>query len=106
MKEKHAIETYDNIRIDTRIILDKKAVKHFAINVAIIREDGKTEDVFRVDTAHEGLHEMKFWISSEPKYLEKTKKEDYTHDLNQWVQIVDENFRTWVKTYKERKGLL
>lgn len=97
------IEIHDDIRIDTRIILDKKIVKHFAINVAIIRENGNAEDVFRVDTAHRGLHEMRFWISPEPKYLEKNKKKNYKNDFDEWVKTVDESFRIWVKTYKEKR---
>lgn len=100
------IEVHDDVRIDTRIILDKKVVKHFAINVAIIRENGYMEDVFRVDTAHRGLHKMRFWISPEPEYTEKIRKENYTNDFNEWIKIVDENVRTWVKAYKQRKGLV
>lgn len=100
------IEIHGDVRIDTRIILDKKIVKHFAINVAIVRENGDTEDVFRVDTAHKGLHKMKFWISPEPEYIEKSRKGNYTNDFNEWLKVVDENFRTWVKTYKQKKGIL
>ena len=100
------IEIHGDIRIDTRIILDRKIIKHFAINVSIIRENGDTEDIFRVDTAHKGLHKMRFWISTEPEYMEKIRKEDYANDFNEWAKTVDESFITWVKTYKQKKGLL
>jgi len=105
MKEKHIIEIHSDVRIDTRMIIDRKIIRHFAINVAIIQENGDTEDVFRVDTAHKGLHKMRFWISAEPEYIEKTRKENYTNDFNEWAKIVDENFASWAKTYKRKKGL-
>ena len=100
------IEVHGDVRIDTRILLERKIIRHFAINVAIIRENGDTEDVFRVDTAHKGLHKMRFWISIEPEYLEKARKENYNNEFNEWTKNVDENFVSWVKTYKQTKELL
>src|SRR3989344_2937581 len=105
MREKHFTEIKDDIRIDYRFIIEKGKIKHFSINVSILKEN-KSEDVFRVDTAHKGLHVQKFWISPKPKYLENKRKENYNSEFNYWRKEVKENFERWAKIYiKKKEGL-
>lgn len=102
-KEKHYTHIDNGARIDFRLVIEKGKVVHFSINIAIITESGM-EDVYRVDTAHKGLHEQRFWISSKPKYSEKTRKTDYTQDFNEKKREALENFARWVKLYKNKSG--
>ncbi len=102
-KEKHFTRIIDDIRIDFRFEIEDGRIRHFCINVCLIEKEG-TEDVFRVDTAHKGLHVQKFWISNEPKYLENKRKDEYNPEFNYWKREVLENFENWVKLYKDKKG--
>ncbi|MBI4170309.1 MAG: hypothetical protein HY514_01335 [Candidatus Aenigmarchaeota archaeon] len=101
-KEKHYSLIKNDIRIDVRFIKEKKRIVHFAINVALLI-DGKAEDVFRIDTAHKGLHVMRFWISTKLKYLENKRKDDYRYEFNKWKKEVIENFEKWAEIYRRTK---
>ena len=100
-KEKHFTRIIDDIRIDFRFEIQKGKIGHFCINVCLIGKE-RAEDVFRVDTAHKGLHIQKFWISNKPKYLERQRKENYNTEFNYWKREVLENFERWVRSYKKR----
>lgn len=102
-KEVHDSLIIEDKRIDIRFMLERGTIKHFAINVAILTDD-KTEDVFRVDTAHKGLHVMKFWISPKPKYLEEERKDNYNSEFSRWKKEVIESCVRWVELYKKAKG--
>lgn len=101
MREKHLTYIEEDARIDFRFIVEQGKIRHFSINVSIIIES-KNIDVYRVDTAHKGLHEQRFWINLKPKYLEKEKKDDYTTVFNQKKQAVLENFKKWVYLFKSK----
>jgi hypothetical protein len=98
---KHYTQIDENIRLDFKMIFEGRKITYFAINVAII-DDGM-EDVFRIDTAHKGLHMMKFWVSPEPKYLERAKKGEYNHEFNEWKKDVLKNYKRWVDLYKRSR---
>ena len=89
------------IRVDARGLMRRKKLIYFAINVSL--SDGDEEnDVFRVDTAHRGLHVRKFWIGSEPKYLEEKRKEDYTVEFREWSREVSNQCRRWCAFWKKK----
>lgn len=91
----------DAARIDIRKLSKDYRIVHFAINVSILRDDAH-HDVFRVDTAHKGLHVQKFWISPEPIYLEGEKKDNYRNEFDKWVETVFENYERWCRMWKEK----
>lgn len=99
-KKWHIID--DDMRIDMRFEVESGDIKHFAINVALLMND-RAEDVFRVDTAHKGLHIMKFWLSPEPKYLETKRKDMYNAEFSEWKKEVMDNCRRWIEMYKKKK---
>lgn len=88
-------------RIDWRMLIRKGRVVHFAINVSILDEE-KCRDVFRIDTAHRGLHVQKFWISPKPSYMEAKRKDDYTADFREWKREVFENAKRWCRLWEEK----
>jgi len=100
-KEYHYKIIENNIRTDFRFIMDKGKVKYFCINVSLLKGTER-KNVFRVDTAHKGLHFQKFWISNEPKYLENKRKDDYKSDFVQWKREVKENYRRWVENFRKK----
>lgn len=103
MREIHTTYIEDDARIDVRMIIDKGKIKHFAINVAVLFDDA-CEDVYRVDTAHDGLHEQKFWISDAPVYFEKNRREDHNQEFSEAKKKVLENFKKWIELYKNKRG--
>ena len=100
-KDKHYKLIEDDAQIDFRLEIENGKVVHFSINLSIITDKGNI-DIYRVDTAHQGLHEQKFWISPKPKYIEKRRKENYDSDYSQKKKEVLENFEKWVKLYKNK----
>ena len=102
---KHISQTLveGNARLDFKLEIELRKIKHFSINVALISENG-SEDVFRVDTAHERLHTQKFWISPEPAWLEDEGKGDYLQDFLYWKKEVLENFERWIELFRKKKG--
>lgn len=99
--EKHFTHIEDDARIDFRFEIEKGKIVHFSINISIMTDDGNI-DVYRVDTAHQGLHEQKFWISPKPKYLEKERKDNYNDEFNRRKKEILENFGRWAKLYKRK----
>jgi len=93
----------DDARIDVKLIIEKGMIRHFAINVAILLDD-TYEDVYRIDTAHKGLHEQRFWISKVPTYLEEYRKEDYKQEFLEAKKSVLENFKKWIELHKNKRG--
>lgn len=101
-REKHAALVCGDTRIDIRHIVDGKGrVKHFAINVALIRGN-KAHDVFRVDTAHEYLHVQRFWISHKPEVLKTEKKDNYTGDFGYWKDKILKEYEEYIKEYQKK----
>lgn len=100
-KEKHYKLIENDAQIDFRLVIENGKIVHFSINLSLITEK-ENIDVYRVDTAHKGLHEQRFWISPKPKYLEKKRKENYNSEYNQKKKEVLENFERWIKLYKNK----
>lgn len=57
-----------------------------------------------MDTAHNYLHEQKFWITPEPRDLEKEYLGDYNAAYEKKREEVLEKFRDWVKLFKLKRG--
>lgn len=86
--------------VDIMLDVEKGVIKNFVINLRLV-VGSRIYEVYRCDTAHDFLHEQKFWRSSKLKRL----KGDYNTVFNEKRKEISKKYRKYINWFKEAKGI-
>ncbi|MFH1977753.1 MAG: hypothetical protein ABIJ92_00310 [Candidatus Aenigmatarchaeota archaeon] len=99
--KKFRIPLSDDTILDVKIEVEKGEVSGFALNLRC-RMSEVWREVYRVDTAHDYLHEQKYWLSEKPIPLKQETTIQYAFE--HYMEQIRKNFERYKKYYLEKKG--
>lgn len=88
-------------KIDVRIVTEKMKVTGFVLNLRC-RFDSAWYQVYRVDTAHNYLHEQRFWISPEPIRLPTYEGIPLKATFDYFMEQIKNNYERYRSYYAEK----
>ncbi len=86
--------------LDVKLEIERNKVKNFSLNYRT-RIGKSFFEVYRVDTAHDFLHEQRYWITPEPIPI-PTMGKDLNDVFNFYLDQIKENFARYKRYYLER----
>lgn len=98
--KKFRIPLSDDTILDVKIEVERGEIKGFALNMRC-KIAGVWREIYRVDTAHDYLHEQRYWISDKPIPIKQETALQSSFEY--YMEQIKKSFERYKRYYLEKK---
>lgn len=85
--------------IDVKLFIEKRNIVKFSLNYRTLVNE-RWENVYRIDSYHDYVHEQRFWVSNEPIEIPRFASCVGGHEVREWLKYMKNNFIHYKNLFK------